>query len=155
VINRLKTIPSVYSVVPFGGYRRQLQVIVDRNRLAAHRLSILDVRNAIDPFNVSRPGGTLPSTPGERIVPVDSRATRPQDVLNYPISSVGGGDGATGGREDAATGGGAGGGMGGGMGAGGAVPPSPRLPFPSSEAVPTPNAGIIYVRDVARVIDGY
>ena len=44
VINRLKTVPDVYSVVPFGGYRRQLQVIVDRNKLAAYRLSILDVR---------------------------------------------------------------------------------------------------------------
>src|SRR5262249_53572917 len=47
VVNRLKTIANVNAVVPFGGYRRQLQVIVDRNRLAAYGLSILDVRNAI------------------------------------------------------------------------------------------------------------
>src|SRR5207248_5642108 len=34
VIGRLKTITNVYSVVPFGGYRRQLQVVVGRNKLA-------------------------------------------------------------------------------------------------------------------------
>ena len=34
VVNRLKSVPDVYSVVPFGGYKRQLQVIVDRNKLA-------------------------------------------------------------------------------------------------------------------------
>src|SRR5207302_5387577 len=88
VISRLKVVPNVYSVVPFGGYRRQLQVIVDRNKLAAYGLSILDVRNAIDRFNVSRPGGTLTSGAREAIVRVDTRATNAQDVLNYPITSV-------------------------------------------------------------------
>src|SRR5581483_4864858 len=44
VINRIKTLSAVNSVVVFGGYRRQLQVIVDRNKLAAYGLSILDVR---------------------------------------------------------------------------------------------------------------
>jgi HAE1 family hydrophobic/amphiphilic exporter-1 len=68
VVNRLKTIPDDYSVVPFGGYRRQLQVVVDRQKLAAYGLSILDVRNAIDRFNVSRPGGTITSGSSEEIV---------------------------------------------------------------------------------------
>src|SRR5947209_1881454 len=56
VINRVKSVPSVSSVVAFGGYRRQMQVLIDRSKLAAYRLSILDVRNAIDRFNVSRSG---------------------------------------------------------------------------------------------------
>src|SRR5207244_3109120 len=90
VINRLKVVPSVYSVVPFGGYRRQLQVIVDRNRLAAYGLSILDVRNALDRSNVSRPAGNLTSEARESIVRVDTRATSAEDVLNYPVAGVGG-----------------------------------------------------------------
>ena len=88
VVRRLKAVQSVYSVVPFGGYRRQLQVIIDRNNLAAYRLSILDVRNAIDRFNVSRPGGAITNGPQEAIIRVDSRAASAQDVLDYPISAL-------------------------------------------------------------------
>ena len=92
VVNRLKTIPQVYSVVPFGGYKRQLQVIVDRDKLAAYKLSILDVKNAIDRYNVARSGGTLTSGANEAIVRVDTRATDPQTVLNYPVAEhLGGG----------------------------------------------------------------
>jgi HAE1 family hydrophobic/amphiphilic exporter-1 len=157
VINRLKVVPNVYSVVPFGGYRRQLQVVVDRNKLAAHRLSILDVRNAIDRFNVSRPGGTLTSGAQEAIVRVDTRATSAQEILNYPISSVGGGASIGAAPTAALSVGGMGsGGMGGGMGAG-----SPATAAPlSSTAGPTGSdfrnhPRVVYARDVARVLDTY
>ncbi|MBI3947140.1 MAG: efflux RND transporter permease subunit, partial [Armatimonadetes bacterium] len=80
VVNRLKTVPDVYSVVPFGGYRRQLQVVVDRQKLAAYGLSILEVRNAIDRHNVSRPGGTITSGPDEAIVRFDTRAQDAETV---------------------------------------------------------------------------
>ena len=90
VVARLKTVPNVYSVVPFGGYRRQLQVIVDRERLAAYNLSILDVKRAIDRFNVSSSGGTLTSGAHESIVRVDTLARRAEDVRNYPITEAGG-----------------------------------------------------------------
>ncbi len=142
VINRLKTVPSVYSVVAFGGYRRQLQVIVDRNKLAAYHLSILDVRNAIDRFNVSRPGGTLTSPGQESIVRVDTRATSAETVANYPITAV-----TPGGQASGSTGGT------GGMGGGAAAPaaaPSILNPQPS-----TSSPRIVYVRDVARVVDSY
>src|SRR3954453_10769390 len=88
VINRLKTISTVSSVVPFGGYRRQLQVIVDRGKLAGYGLSILDVRNAIDRYNVSASGGTVTGGSGEAIVRVDSRARSAREVLNYPVATV-------------------------------------------------------------------
>ena len=87
VINRLKAVPNVYSVVPFGGYRRQMQVTVDREKLASYKLSILDVKDAIDRFNVTRPGGTLTNGPDEAIVRVDSRAASPADILGYPIKT--------------------------------------------------------------------
>ncbi len=85
VINRLKAVPNVYSVVPFGGYRRQMQVTVDREKLAAYKLSILDVKNAIDRFNVSKPGGTITNGPDEATVRVDNRVESPADILNTPI----------------------------------------------------------------------
>ena len=110
VVRRIKSVQDVYAVVPFGGHRRQLQVIVDRTKLAGYGMSILDVRNAIDRANVSASGGTLTSGDREGIIRVDTRAASAADVLDYPISNVSGGAAST----------------------------APR---------------VIYVRDVARVID--
>ena len=145
MVNRLKTVKNVYSVVVFGGYRRQMQVVVDREKLAAYRLSILDVRNAIDRFNVSRPGGTLTSGPHEGIIRVDTLATRPQDVLDYPITSVQ--PSAPMPASAPASSGGAGA-----MGMGSAAPPSPTAPV-SAVSSATTSPRVIYVRDVATVED--
>lgn len=149
VVNRVKTIPAVYSVVPFGGYKRQLQVVVDRDKLASYKLSILDVRSAIDKYNVSRSGGTLTSGANEAIVRVDTLATDPNAVLNYPIASVT----SSGNVVPAASGGSSGGG---GMGGGGGS----SSPAPSSQSSsPVVGTGTldqprtVYVRDVARVLD--
>lgn len=149
VVSRLKTIQSVYSVVPFGGYRRQLQVIVDRNKLSSHGLSIMDVTAAIDRYNVLRPAGVLNSGASEAIVTVDSRATSAEDVMGYPIRSS---EGA--GAPVAASGGGSGGGSGmGGMGGGGGAAGPVAPPRPGA-AAPAPRR-TVYVRDVARVIDSH
>src|SRR5262245_47861891 len=114
VINRFKTVANVYSVVPFGGYRRQLQVEVDRNKLASYRVSILDVRNAIDRFNVSRPAGNLTSGGAEGIVRVDTRAVSAEDVRNYPVAAFAVGTSSGGNVSAVSSGGAAGmGGMGG------------------------------------------
>ncbi|MCW5943411.1 MAG: efflux RND transporter permease subunit [Fimbriimonadaceae bacterium] len=138
-VQRIKAVPNVYSVVPFGGYRRQLQVVVDREKLAAYRLSILDVRDAIDRANVAASGGTITDGEREGIVRVESRAASAEDVANYPIVSPG-----TGSPRPSSTGGAMG--MGGGM-----APPSPSLPRAEGAASPR----VVYVRDVARVIDAH
>lgn len=85
VVDRLRTVPDVYSVVPFGGYRRQLQVLVDRAKAAGYGLSVLDVRDAIDRANVSASGGTLTNGAREGIVRVDTRPRAASDVLDYPV----------------------------------------------------------------------
>jgi len=87
-LNRIKAVPGVYSVVPFGGYRRQMQVLVDRSKLAAYDLSILDVRDALDRFNVSRPAGILTQGAQEGIVRVDALARNAADILDYPLKST-------------------------------------------------------------------
>ncbi len=88
VVNTLKTEEDVFSVVPFGGYRRQLQVIADRDKLASRNLSLLDLKKAIDSFNVSRSAGTITQGAREAIVRVDNRALSAQDIMNYPLTSV-------------------------------------------------------------------
>jgi HAE1 family hydrophobic/amphiphilic exporter-1 len=89
ITNRLKKVPDVWSIYSFGGYKRQLQVLVNRNRLAAYGLSILDVRDAIDRQNVAKPAGRLTYGGNESIARVDTLARGAGQVGNYPIQAVG------------------------------------------------------------------
>lgn len=89
ITNRLKKVPDVWSIYSFGGYKRQLQVLVNRNKLAAYGLSILDVRDSIDRQNVAKPAGRLTYGSNESIVRVDTLAQGASQVGNYPIQAVG------------------------------------------------------------------
>ncbi len=91
IVNRLKTIPDVYTASTYGGKKRQLQVVVDRNKLAAYGISILDVKKSLDQYNVSRPAGTLTSGSNESIVRLEHLAQKPSDVEEYPIKALPGG----------------------------------------------------------------
>jgi HAE1 family hydrophobic/amphiphilic exporter-1 len=148
VINRLKQVPDVYSVVPFGGYRRQMQVTVDRAKLAAYRLSILDVKNAIDRYNVSQSAGVLTDGSQEGIVRVDSRAASAQDIMNYPVAAVTP-NGVVPASVAPSNGGGGMNSMGGGSASSG---PASAIAAPVSTAT---SPRVIYVRDVATVADSH
>lgn len=140
-IRRFKAVPDVYSVVPFGGYRRQLQVIVDRQKLAAYGLSILDVRDAIDRSNVTRSSGTITKGSRESVVRVDTRAQSAEDILNYPIREASATTSSSSAAAPAM----------GGMGA-------PAAPVPTPNATSPPVVGaprVIYIRDVARIQDSH
>jgi HAE1 family hydrophobic/amphiphilic exporter-1 len=89
ITNKLKQVPDVWSIYSFGGYKRQLQVLVNRNRLAGYGLSILDVRDAIDKQNVAKPAGRLSYGADESIVRIDTLARDPKQVENYAIKSIG------------------------------------------------------------------
>jgi HAE1 family hydrophobic/amphiphilic exporter-1 len=90
VVNRLKTVRDVYSAVPFGGQKLQMQVVVDRERLAAYKMTLLDLRNALDQQNLARPAGTLIYQDREILVRSDFRARTPEEVAAYPIASMDG-----------------------------------------------------------------
>ncbi len=89
IVNRLKQVPNVWSIYAFGGYKRQLQVLVDRDKLRAFGLSILDVRDAIDKQNVAKPAGRLTYAGGESIVRIDTLAQSASRVEDYPLKAVG------------------------------------------------------------------
>ncbi|MBI4532752.1 MAG: efflux RND transporter permease subunit, partial [Candidatus Melainabacteria bacterium] len=91
IINRLKTVKNVYSVSSYGGRKRQLQIVIDRTKLSAYGLSILDVKRIIDDFNIARTAGVLTSGPTEAIVRLDSLPTRASDLENHPITAMPGG----------------------------------------------------------------
>lgn len=89
ITNRLKKVPDVWSIYAFGGYKRQLQVLVDRNKLAGYGLSILDVRDALDRQNVAKPAGRMTYGDGESIARIDTLAQGVGQVESYPLKSVG------------------------------------------------------------------
>lgn len=90
IVNRLKAASAdVYAVGVFGGYRRQLQVVVSRNKLASYGLSILTVRDALDKNNVARPAGQLTGGSDESIVRLDTLAQDAHTVESYPLTAVG------------------------------------------------------------------
>jgi cobalt-zinc-cadmium resistance protein CzcA len=58
VMPRLKQVPGVIDVNPFGGENYQFQVLVDPNNLAQYNLSLAQVENAISANNINS-GGSL------------------------------------------------------------------------------------------------
>ena len=90
VVNRLKSSsPNVLAVGAYGGYRRQLQVIADRQKLSAQGLSILQLRDALDKHNVARPAGTLTDKNNEAIVRLNNLADSQQSVENFVVKADG------------------------------------------------------------------
>ena len=85
-----KQAPDVQSVEVYGGQKRQLRVVVDRDKLAAYGYSILDVRDAIDKNSVAAPAGVLTNGNGETDVRLSALAQDAQAVGNYPLGAKGG-----------------------------------------------------------------
>ena len=90
VVEKLKSVPGVQTVQPFGGVLRQLQVIADRNKLASYGLSLVDVKDALDLQNVSRSAGTITNASSETLVVGTDRARTADDVRGYPLTTVDG-----------------------------------------------------------------
>ena len=90
VVAQIKSVPGVQVAFPFGGVQRQIRVDVDRDALAANRLSILDARDAIDAQNLSRSGGVITGGASETIVRGDQRADSSSSMLAYPVRTTNG-----------------------------------------------------------------
>ncbi len=86
----LKQVPDVQSVEVYGGLKRQLRVVVNRDKLAAYGYSILDVRDAVDKNSVARPAGVITSGPNESIIRVAELAQNAASVGNYPLGAKNG-----------------------------------------------------------------
>lgn len=59
ILTQFQKIPGVLAAWTFGGPDRQIQIVADRDKMAAYNLSILDIRKAIDAANLDRGGGPL------------------------------------------------------------------------------------------------
>jgi multidrug efflux pump subunit AcrB len=83
--DRILGIDHIADVDVFGGYKPEVQVRVDRDKLAAHDLSIDQVVAALDRKNVSTPGGTIYTRDSEYLVSTDDQFERPEDIAALPI----------------------------------------------------------------------
>jgi HAE1 family hydrophobic/amphiphilic exporter-1 len=55
----LQTVDGVGEVTLNGGQARQIRILLDAERLTAHNLTVIDVRNAVRNENIEAPGGRL------------------------------------------------------------------------------------------------
>ncbi|MBM4281180.1 MAG: efflux RND transporter permease subunit, partial [Deltaproteobacteria bacterium] len=90
----LGTTPGVGAVTLEGGRRRAINVVVDAERLAALRLSVLDVRRALQQQNVEIPGGRVTRDAREDILRTMARAETVRDLEEIVITRPAGAGGA-------------------------------------------------------------
>jgi HAE1 family hydrophobic/amphiphilic exporter-1 len=89
VKNVIESAPGVGQVTIAGAADRAVQVNIDARRLAAHRLSILQVRDAVMWQNAEVPGGRVDEGIRERSLRTLGRVEHARDFPDLAIASVG------------------------------------------------------------------
>ncbi|HEU4691936.1 MAG TPA: efflux RND transporter permease subunit [Vicinamibacterales bacterium] len=87
---RIERSSGVGEVSMFGGLERAINIWVDAARLAAHKLPISEVQNALERQNQDAPGGNVTSGATERILRTTGRITNPEDFNDLVIRTVNG-----------------------------------------------------------------
>lgn len=88
-VERLQTIPSVASVDIWGEKTYAMRLWIDPHKLAAYRLSPLDVRDAVERENVELPSGRIEGTAVELPVRTMSRLDTPEEFNDLILKSEG------------------------------------------------------------------
>ncbi len=86
----LESINGVGQVRFIGDRRRQIQVVVDADKLAAYNLNIDQVRSALRSQNVEIPGGRVDKGPAELTVRTMGRIEDPREFADVIIASING-----------------------------------------------------------------
>jgi cobalt-zinc-cadmium resistance protein CzcA len=87
VIPRLRRVPGVVEVVGFGGALKQYRVTLDPMRLAAHKLSAQDVRDALERDNRVAGGGYIDSAGEQIVLRGDARFRGIEDIADTAIKT--------------------------------------------------------------------
>ncbi len=86
--DRLEAVPGVQSAIPFGGKRRLILVEVDRDKLAAYSLGLMDLKQALEEQHISRAAGKLRTPERDILVRADERFRDPTKLNDIPIATV-------------------------------------------------------------------
>jgi HAE1 family hydrophobic/amphiphilic exporter-1 len=87
---RLENVAGVGAVNLVGESTREIQVVVDRTRLEAYRISLADVVLALGRENVDAPAGAADRGATETLVRVASRGRSAADIAAIPVKQRGG-----------------------------------------------------------------
>ena len=85
---RIERSAGVGEVSIFGALERAINVWVDADRLAAYKLPIREVQEALERQNQDAPGGNVTAGATERILRTAGRITEPEDFNDLVIKTV-------------------------------------------------------------------
>ncbi|MDZ7680889.1 MAG: efflux RND transporter permease subunit [Fodinibius sp.] len=83
--DRLLALPEVGDVEVFGGHQPEVQVVVDREALAAQGLGLDRVMTALKDANVTIPAGRIQSAAGEYLVTLAAEVAAPEELARLPL----------------------------------------------------------------------
>jgi multidrug efflux pump len=89
-VERLQTIPGVSRIQIWGDKSYSMRLWIDPNKLAAYRLSPVDVRNAVRRENVELPGGRIEGQDVELPVRTMGRLQTPEEFEDLILKTEGG-----------------------------------------------------------------
>jgi multidrug efflux pump len=89
IINRLQTIKGVSSIRIGGEKRFAMRLWLDSEKMAAHQVTVLDVRNALRQQNVELPSGRVENLEREMTIQTRGELKTPQEFNELVIRSDG------------------------------------------------------------------
>ncbi|GMV18118.1 MAG: efflux RND transporter permease subunit [Polyangiaceae bacterium] len=90
VRRRIESVRGVGQVNVLGGTKRQVNVVLDAERLRAHGLTAIDVQRAISGGNLTVPGGRIEAGPDQKVLRVRGRVQSPAEVAELVLRDQGG-----------------------------------------------------------------
>lgn len=84
---RLEAVPGIQSAIPYGGKRRQIRVDVDRDKIAAYGLGLMDIKMAIEQQHISRAAGKLQTTESDILIRADERFRDMEKLRDIPVGT--------------------------------------------------------------------
>ncbi len=85
IMDDLLRVPGVGDVDVFGAHQPEVQVRVDRDKLAAYNLSLAQILGKISRQNVAAPAGTVYTKDGEYLVRVQGEFSNLKTLQNLPL----------------------------------------------------------------------
>jgi len=86
IVDHLKRVDGVASVTPRGGLERQIRVDIDRDKLAALNLSVIQVNAALAAQNISTPGGNIKTGYKDYLLRTPEEFSSPQEVAEVVVA---------------------------------------------------------------------
>ena len=90
VRRRIESVRGVGQVNVLGGTKRQVNVVLDAERLRAHGLTAVDVQRTIAGSNLTVPGGRVEAGPDQQVLRVRGRVESPAEVADLVLRDQGG-----------------------------------------------------------------